>query len=129
MTETCGARATGAGAHGGGFQSRAMLNKICLKDGIPSLTSAGTEQAGILRKIGAKHVVDSSSPTSWTISPARWWNRRDAGLRRASARASRPGSHLMEHRGQQERQVYSATDRAGTSRSISMAVSIRVRSN
>ena len=40
-----------------------MLNRICLKDGIPLVNIVrSTEQAGILRKIGAKHVVDSSSP-------------------------------------------------------------------
>jgi NADPH:quinone reductase-like Zn-dependent oxidoreductase len=41
-----------------------MLNKICLKDGIPLVNIVrSAEQADILRKIGAKHVVDSSSPT------------------------------------------------------------------
>jgi len=41
-----------------------MLNKICLKDGIPLVNIVrSTEQTDILRKIGAKHVVDSSSPT------------------------------------------------------------------
>jgi NADPH:quinone reductase-like Zn-dependent oxidoreductase len=40
-----------------------MLNKICLKDGIPLVNIVrNTEQADILRKIGAKHVVDSSAP-------------------------------------------------------------------
>jgi NADPH:quinone reductase-like Zn-dependent oxidoreductase len=40
-----------------------MLNRICLKDGIPLVNIVrNTEQADILRKIGAKHVVDSSSP-------------------------------------------------------------------
>jgi NADPH:quinone reductase-like Zn-dependent oxidoreductase len=41
-----------------------MLNKICLKDGIGLVNivrSAG--QAEILRKIGAKHIVDSTAPT------------------------------------------------------------------
>src|SRR6202521_2904030 len=40
-----------------------MLNKICLKDGIGlvNIVRSG-EQAEILRKIGAKHVVDSTSP-------------------------------------------------------------------
>jgi NADPH:quinone reductase-like Zn-dependent oxidoreductase len=39
-----------------------MLNKICLKDGIPLVNIVRSEeQAGILRKIGAKHVVDSTS--------------------------------------------------------------------
>ena len=41
-----------------------MLNKISLKDGIPLVNIVrSTEQADILRKIGAKHLVDSSSPT------------------------------------------------------------------
>jgi NADPH:quinone reductase-like Zn-dependent oxidoreductase len=40
-----------------------MLNKICLKDGIPLVNIVRShEQAEILRKIGAKHVVDSTSP-------------------------------------------------------------------
>ncbi|WP_316189327.1 zinc-binding dehydrogenase [Bradyrhizobium sp. SZCCHNS1054] len=40
-----------------------MLNRICLKDGIPLVNivrSAG--QAEILRKIGAKYIVDSTAP-------------------------------------------------------------------
>jgi NADPH:quinone reductase-like Zn-dependent oxidoreductase len=41
-----------------------MLNKICLKDGIALVNIVRkAEQAEILRKIGAKYVVDSSSPT------------------------------------------------------------------
>src|SRR6516162_8744792 len=40
-----------------------MLNKICLKDGIGLVNIVrNQEQAEILRKIGAKHVVDSKSP-------------------------------------------------------------------
>jgi NADPH:quinone reductase len=41
-----------------------MLNKICLKDGIGlvNIVRSG-EQAEILHKIGAKHVVDSTAPT------------------------------------------------------------------
>jgi NADPH:quinone reductase-like Zn-dependent oxidoreductase len=41
-----------------------MLNKICLKDGIGlvNIVRSG-EQAEILRKIGAKYIVDSSAPT------------------------------------------------------------------
>jgi NADPH:quinone reductase-like Zn-dependent oxidoreductase len=40
-----------------------MLNKICLKDGIGLVNIVRSEeQAGILRKIGAKHVVDSTAP-------------------------------------------------------------------
>jgi len=40
-----------------------MLNKICLKDGIGLVNIVRSkEQADLLRKIGAKHVVDSSAP-------------------------------------------------------------------
>jgi NADPH:quinone reductase-like Zn-dependent oxidoreductase len=41
-----------------------MLNRICLKDGIPLVNIVrSAEQAEILRKIGAKHIVDSTSAT------------------------------------------------------------------
>ena len=41
-----------------------MLNKICLKDGIGLVNIVRSpEQADILRKIGAKHIVDSTTPT------------------------------------------------------------------
>jgi NADPH:quinone reductase-like Zn-dependent oxidoreductase len=41
-----------------------MLNKICIKDGIALVNIVrSAQQAEILHKIGAKHVVDSSSPT------------------------------------------------------------------
>ena len=41
-----------------------MLNKICLKDGIDLVNIVRSkEQAEILHKIGAKHVVDSTAPT------------------------------------------------------------------
>jgi NADPH:quinone reductase-like Zn-dependent oxidoreductase len=41
-----------------------MLNKICLKDGVGLVNIVrNTEQEDILRKLGAKHVVDSSKPT------------------------------------------------------------------
>jgi NADPH:quinone reductase-like Zn-dependent oxidoreductase len=41
-----------------------MLNKICLKDGIGLVNIVRSkEQADILHKIGAKHVVDSTSPS------------------------------------------------------------------
>jgi hypothetical protein len=40
-----------------------MLNKICLKDGVGLVNIVRSpEQAEILRKIGAKHIVDSSAP-------------------------------------------------------------------
>jgi hypothetical protein len=41
-----------------------MLNKICIKDGVSLVNIVRSqEQAGILHKIGAKHVVDSSAAT------------------------------------------------------------------
>ena len=41
-----------------------MLNKICLKDGIGLVNIVrSAQQAEILRRIGAKHVVDSTAPT------------------------------------------------------------------
>jgi NADPH:quinone reductase-like Zn-dependent oxidoreductase len=41
-----------------------MLNKICIKDGIALVNIVRSkEQADLLRKIGAKYVVDSTSPT------------------------------------------------------------------
>ena len=40
-----------------------MLNKICLKDGIGLVNIVRSPQQGdILRKIGAKHVIDSTAP-------------------------------------------------------------------
>jgi NADPH:quinone reductase-like Zn-dependent oxidoreductase len=40
-----------------------MLNKICLKDGIGLVNIVrSAEQAEILRKIGARHIVDSTAP-------------------------------------------------------------------
>lgn len=40
-----------------------MLNKICLKDGIALVNIVrNDEQVAILKKIGAKHVINSSSP-------------------------------------------------------------------
>jgi hypothetical protein len=41
-----------------------MLNKICIKDGVGLVNIVRSQaQADILRKIGAKHIVDSSAPT------------------------------------------------------------------
>src|SRR5260370_3592154 len=41
-----------------------MLNKICLKDGISLVNIVrNKEQADLLRKIGARYVVDSTAPT------------------------------------------------------------------
>jgi NADPH:quinone reductase-like Zn-dependent oxidoreductase len=40
-----------------------MLNKICLKDGIPLVNIVRSDaQAAILREIGARYIVDSTSP-------------------------------------------------------------------
>jgi NADPH:quinone reductase-like Zn-dependent oxidoreductase len=41
-----------------------MLNRICIKDGIPLVNIVRSrEQADILKKIGAKYVVDSTAPS------------------------------------------------------------------
>jgi hypothetical protein len=41
-----------------------MLNRICLKDGIPLVNIVRSkEQAGILREIGARYIVDSTAPS------------------------------------------------------------------
>jgi NADPH:quinone reductase-like Zn-dependent oxidoreductase len=41
-----------------------MLNRVCLKDGIPLANIVRTQaQAEILHKLGAKHVLNSTSPT------------------------------------------------------------------
>jgi NADPH:quinone reductase-like Zn-dependent oxidoreductase len=41
-----------------------MLNKICLKDGIALINIVrSSQQAEILQKLGAKHVLDSAAPT------------------------------------------------------------------
>src|ERR1700760_1182182 len=41
-----------------------MLNKICIKDGIGLVNIVrSSEQAGILKQIGAKHIVDSTAPS------------------------------------------------------------------
>jgi hypothetical protein len=41
-----------------------MLNRICLKDGIGLVNIVrNSQQAEILRKIGARHIVDSTAPT------------------------------------------------------------------
>lgn len=41
-----------------------MLNKICIKDGIPLVNIVRSkEQADILHKLGAKYVVDSTAPS------------------------------------------------------------------
>jgi NADPH2:quinone reductase len=41
-----------------------MLNKICLKDGVELVNIVrSVEQSALLKRIGAKHVVDSSTPS------------------------------------------------------------------
>ena len=69
-----------------------MLNKICIKDGIGLVNIVRSkEQADILHKIGAKHVVDSTRRPSWTISPTRWWKPAPRSRSTPSAAASSPG--------------------------------------
>jgi NADPH:quinone reductase-like Zn-dependent oxidoreductase len=58
-----------------------MLNKICLKDGIGLVNIVRSkEQADILRKIGAKHVVDSTN-LHGRSDQCTGRNRSDAGVR------------------------------------------------
>ena len=41
-----------------------MLNRVCLRDGIGLVNIVrSNEQEDLLRQLGAKHVVNSSSPT------------------------------------------------------------------
>jgi NADPH2:quinone reductase len=43
-----------------------MLLRLCRRDGVPLVNIVRRpEQADALRRLGAEHVVDSSSPTSW----------------------------------------------------------------
>src|SRR3978361_1682821 len=50
-----------------------MLNKICLKDGIALVNIVrSAEQADILRKLGAKHIVDSTAPGFMDDLTAAW---------------------------------------------------------
>jgi NADPH:quinone reductase-like Zn-dependent oxidoreductase len=65
MTETMRAEGYTALVHTAAASNLGqMLNKICLKDGIPLVNIVrNPEQAAILHKIGAKHVVDSTSAT------------------------------------------------------------------
>ncbi len=67
-----------------------MLNKICLKDGVELVNIVrSTEQAKILTDLGAKHVVDSTSPTFMDdFTAALVGDRRDAGVRRHRRAAS-----------------------------------------
>ena len=83
-----------------------MLNKICLKDGIGLVNIVRSkEQAGILRKIGAKHVVDSTAPDLHGRShQCAGRDRRDDRVRRHRRRqARRPNPHLHGGGGQQDR--------------------------
>src|SRR5436305_2443442 len=101
-----------------------MLNKICLKDGVALVNIVrSSEQGDILRKLGAKHVVDSTAPTFMddltnalvetgaTLAFDAIGGGRLAGqiLTCMEAAASRP------------RKSTAATDRACTSRSTSTA--------
>ena len=64
MTETMGREGHKALVHTAAASNLGqMLNRICLKDGIALVNIVRSEaQADILRKLGAEHVVDSTSP-------------------------------------------------------------------
>ena len=84
-----------------------MLNKICIKDGIGLVNIVRSkEQADILHKIGAKHVVDSTAADLHGRSDQRaGGNRRHDRVRRHRRRQARgPDPHLHGDRGQQDRQ-------------------------
>ena len=84
-----------------------MLNKICLKDGIGLVNIVrNAQQAEILRKIGAKHIVDSTRADLHGRSDrCAGRDRRDAGVRRHRRRqARRPDPHLHGNRRQQDGQ-------------------------
>ena len=84
-----------------------MLNKICLKDGIGLVNIVRSpQQADILRKIGAKHICDSTAPDfHGRPDQCAGRDRRDAGVRCHRRRqARRPNSHLHGDRRQQDRQ-------------------------
>ena len=84
-----------------------MLNKICIKDGIGLVNIVRSkEQADILHKIGAKHVVDSTAPNLHGRPDQRAGrDRRHHRLRRDRRRqARRPDPHLHGDGRQQDRQ-------------------------
>ncbi len=84
-----------------------MLNKICIKDGIGLVNIVRSkEQAEILHKIGAKHVVDSTRRTFMDdLTAALVGDRRHHRLRRHRRRqAGGADPDLHGSRGQQDRQ-------------------------
>ncbi len=109
-----------------------MLNRICLKDGIGLVNIVrNKEQADILHKIGAKHVVDSSAPISWTSLPVRWSRPARPSPSTRSAAASSPARSWSRWRPRSTKppRPTAATARTRTSRSISMAASTPARSS
>ena len=84
-----------------------MLNRICLKDGISLVNIVRSpQQAEILRKIGAKHIVRfHHAHLHGRSDQCAGGNRRDAGVRRYRRRQARwPNSHLHGDISQQDRQ-------------------------
>ncbi len=84
-----------------------MLNKICIKDGIGLVNIVRSkEQADILHKIGAKHVVDSTAPSFMDdLTAALVETGATHRLRRHRRRqARRPDPHRHGDRRQQDRQ-------------------------
>jgi NADPH:quinone reductase len=90
-----------------------MLNRVCLADGIALVNVVrNTKQAGILREIGAKHVLDSTTPTfvsdltdalaetgatrsaagHWPRLSCRAWRRPPAARRRPTTAMARPST-------------------------------------
>lgn len=109
-----------------------MLNKICIKDGIGLVNIVRSkEQAEILKKIGAKHVVDSSVPDFLDDLTAALVETAATIAFDAIAAASSPAtsSTAWKSRSTRPRRNTAVTAPACTSRSMSTARSISVRSN
>jgi NADPH:quinone reductase-like Zn-dependent oxidoreductase len=107
-----------------------MLNKICLKDGIGLVNIVrSAEQADILRKIGAKHIVDSTQPTFMDDLTNAWLRPARPSRSTPSAAANWRGKSSVAWRSPSTRPQKSiaVTDRACTSRSTSMAAWTCVR--
>jgi len=108
-----------------------MLNKICIKDGIGLVNIVRSkEQADILHNIGAKYVVDSTSPTFMDdLTAALVEDRRHHRVRRHRRRqARRPDPDRDGNCRQQDRQGIQPLrlERVQTG-SISTAASTQVR--
>ena len=100
-----------------------MLNRVCLADGIALVNVVrNTKQAGILREIGAKYVLDSTTPPSSASSPTRWpkRGRRWRSTRSAAGHWPRLSCRAWRRPPAARRRPTTAMARPSTSRSTSM---------